>query len=554
MNRFLTSFIMILTLAVSAQAQTFTVINSDPSGNGSLSWAVNSVNALTAADNIISFDSRIKSITLTQELTLNNSVSLYGGGATLEGSGISRHFTVTNGHAQFFGLTFTKGYAVSDNGGAVKIEGSSASAAFTNCTFFNNQADNFGGAVCVTNGAFSPRTTLTHCTLAGNLAKNGGGFAILNGRAELLASVITGNTVSYDVYADSEASIIGDYNVLDTANQNLGSTNLYGCSAPEILFTDSAGSLALESVNGANVLRLSGSSPARDILTQSYGVDTDQTGAVRPMLSGYDAGAFEARPVAVQAIEISGIPYLQVNGTETLTYTITPSDASLNTRDYPPYGIVWRSSNPSVISADNAGNIQAVGVGSSYITAAIYGWDSAGKPANPVPSNALTIYSGTDPRRPVKASIRQIQGISLRSGNYTDIKPLVSLDINGYSIANTQGGTDYYLSAQSSRLDIADAEVVSGDTVRVLAMNSEGSCDITVNAYPWPEGDSGSMTFTVSVSPSATGGNTSTGGSTGNNGVGRSSGGGGCNGGYTFALWITGIFVLYAYIRRNRHA
>ena len=549
MNRFLSTLILILTLAVSSHAQTFTVINANPSGAGSLSWAVNSINALTTTDNIISFDTRIKRITLTQELTINNSAAIYGGGATLEGSGSSRLFTITDGHAQFFGLTFTKGNAVSDNGGAVKVEGTGASASFTNCTFFDNMADNYGGAVCVTNGAFSPRTTLTHCTLAGNLAKNGGGFAIINGRAEILASIITGNTVSYDVYSDSEATIIGDYNVLGTVNQNLGNTNLYGYPADEVLYTDSAGEILLESVGGVNVLRLSGSSPARDILTQSYGVNTDQTGISRPMLSGYDAGAFEARPVAVQGIEIFGMPYIQVNDYEALAYIITPSDASLNTKDYPPYGIVWRSSNPSVISVDNSGIIQAVGIGSSYITAAIYGWDSAGRIASPVPSNALTVYAGTEPRRPIKASIRQIQGVSLRSGNYTDIKPLVSLDINGYNIANVKGGTDYYISVQTSRLDIADAAIVSDDTIRVLAMNTEGSCDITVTAYPYPEGDSGNMTFTVSVSPSASGGNT--GGST--NGPGKSSGGGGCNVG-NYALWITGIFALYACIRRNRHA
>ncbi|MBQ9433174.1 MAG: hypothetical protein IJU26_03055 [Synergistaceae bacterium] len=549
MNRFLTTFILLLAMAVSSHAQTFTVTNSNPSGAGSLSWAVNSVNALTTTDNIISFDRRIKSVTLTQELTLNNSVVILGGGASLEASGQSRHFTVTNGRAEFSGFTFTKGYAVSDNGGAVKIEGTSASAAFTNCTFFDNQAGNYGGAVCVTNGAFSPRTTLTHCTLAGNLAKNGGGFAILNGRAEILASVITGNTVSYDVYADSEASIIGDYNVLGTVNQNLGTMNLYGYDADEVLFTDSAGTFSLENINGANVLRLSGSSPARDILPQSYGVNTDQTGTTRPMLSGYDAGAFEARPVPAQSIEIFGIPYIQVNDSENISYAVTPSDTSLNTRDYPPYGIVWRSSNPSVISVDNTGKIQAVGVGSSYITAAIYGWDSAGRAANPVPSNALTIYAGTEPRRPIKASIRQLGEVSLRSGNYTDIKPLVSLDINGYSFVNTKGGIDYYLSVQTSRLDIADAEIVSDDTVRVLAMNTEGSCDITVNAYPYPTGDSGTMTFTVNVSPSASGGNSGTTKTLGG------SGGGGCNSGYSFALLVTGIFALCAYIiRRVKHA
>ena len=550
MNRFFMTLILILTLAVPpANAQTFTVINTSPSGAGSLSWAVNSVNALTTTDNIISFDPSIKSITLPQELTLNNSVTLYGGGVTLEGSGTSRLFTITDGHAEFFGFTFTKGNAVSDNGGAVKVEGSGASAGFTNCTFFNNQAGNFGGAVCVTNGAFSPRTTLTHCTLAGNLARNGGGFAVLNGRAEVVASIITGNTVSYDVYFSDNASIIGDYNVIGEANYSLGTTNLYGYDADEVLYTDSAGNFALENVDGVNVLRLSGSSAARDLFTQSYGVNVDEAGAARPMLSGYDAGAFEARPVAVRSIRISGMPYLQVNASDTLTITVSPSDASLNVKDYPPAGIVLTSSNPSVISVDNAGNIRAVGVGMSYITAVVNGWDSSGRTASPVSSNALTVYAGTEPRGEIHASIRQIEKVSLRSGNYIDIKPIVSLDINGYNIVNTQSGTDYYITAESSRFDIATTQVVSGDTVRVLAMDTEGSCDIRVKANPLPSGTSGEMSFTVSVSPSAPAGNSE---GTSSNRLGGSSGGGGCNSG-NYTLWITGIFALYACIKRRNY-
>ena len=402
-RKFAAVFLMLAAFYSSAYAQTFTVINSDSSGSGSLSWAVNTVNALDTTGHIISFDPSVKTITLTQELTLTKSTTLNGGGATLEGSGHGRLFTVTNGHAQFNAFTFTKGYAVSDNGGAVKVEGSSASASFTNCTFFNNQADNFGGAVCVTNGSMTPRTTITHCTLAGNLAANGGGFALINGRAEILASIIVGNTVSYDVYTADNA-VIGDYNIIGTANIDMGATNSAGHSVNEVLYAGTSG-LELEEVRGVKVLRLSGTSPARDIMTANYDVHVDETGAVRPMLAGYDAGAFEARPVPVEGVEISGLPYIQVNDTESLTVSVTPTDASLNTRDYAPDGIVWQSSNPAAISVDQSGNVRAVGTGNAYITAAVYGWDASGQVAAPVRSNALAVYAGTEPRRPMKATI-----------------------------------------------------------------------------------------------------------------------------------------------------
>ena len=535
-------FIIVLALSIQAHAETFRVTNADPSGQGSLSWAVNTVNALNTQGHIISFDANIRNITLTQELTINNSVTINGGGATLEGSGNSRLFTITNGNTDFNSLTFTKGYAKSDNGGAVKIEGSNASATFTNCTFFNNQADNFGGAVCITNGAFNPRTTLTHCTLAGNLAANGGGFALINGRAEILASIITGNTVSCDVYSEGDA-VISDYNVIGTANINMGTTTLTGQNAADVFFTNS-GTFVLENVDGVNVLRLSGTSPARDIMTAPYGVDTDETGAPRPMLGGYDAGAFEARPVPVESITIFGVPYIQVNETEKLSATITPADASLNINEYPPYGIKWQSNNPNVISVNNSGDVHAIETGSALITAAVYGWNANGQPAQPVTSGALRLYSGTEPRAPMKAVVYVNDLVSMGTSTYAYITPSVSIDINGYDLGSIKGGTNYRLSASSSRLDIVTCEIVSGDTVRLLAGNVTGSCDVTITATPIPDGTSGQGTFTVSVTPGGPDNN-----GNGDGELGRSSGGGGCS---MSLIGIAGALVLAEFIRKER--
>ena len=528
--------LFLLALALPAQAETYTVVNSDSSGSGSLYWAVNSVNANNTAGHTISFDARIKHITIPQELTLNKSVTIKGGGATLERSGSGRLFTITDGRAEFECLTFTKGYAVSDNGGAVKIEGSGASAGFTNCTFFNNHADNYGGAVCITNGSLTPRTTLTHCTISGNLAANGGGFAVLNGRAEIAATIITGNTVSYDVYTASSAGIISDYNIFGTANFEPGETTLTGASASEVFFTNT-----LEDAGGVEVLRLSGTSPARDFINVSQGYsEVDETGGARPMLSGYDAGAFEARPVPVESAGISGIPYLQVNSTENFALSITPSDASLNVTEYPPHGAVWQSSNPAVISVDNSGTVKALSVGSAYITAAVYGWDASGNPLSPsATSKAFRVYAGEEPRNPMKATVLSIDEVSVRPGSYILVKPVVSLDINGIILENPSGGVNYSLSAESSRLDIVTAEIVSGDTVRLLGGSevSEVSCDVTVKARPLPEGTEGSTVFTVNVT-----------GSAGNGGdTGHSKGGGGCT------LSMAGILALTLLYRRVKH-
>ena len=204
------------------------------------------------------------------------------------------------------------------------------------------------------------------------------------------------------------------------------------------------------------------------------------------MLSGYDAGAFEARPVPVESTGISGIPYLQVNSTESFALSITPSDASLNVTEYPPHGAVWQSSNPAVISVDNSGTVKALGVGSAYITAAVYGWDASGNPLSPsATSKAFRVYAGEEPRNPMKATVLSIDEVSVRPGSYILVKPVVSLDINGIILENPSGGVNYSLSAESSRLDIVTAEIVSGDTVRLLGGSevSEVSCDVTVKAH-----------------------------------------------------------------------
>ncbi|MBQ7154596.1 MAG: hypothetical protein IJR85_03445 [Synergistaceae bacterium] len=537
MLRKLGAVLLLLTACTSlAHAETFTVSNSDASGSGSLPWAVNSVNALDTDGNIISFDASVRHITLQQELTINKSARILGGGATLTGSGRGRLFTITNGHIAFDSLTFTKGYAVSDNGGAVKVEGSNASAEFNNCTFFDNQADNYGGAVCITNGSTNPRTTLTHCTLAGNLASNGGGLALINGEAAVYASIIVGNSYSNDIYCVPGAIFGSWYNIIGSTNTSAGTGSETGYSAKEVLLGD--GKPYLEEVNGVEVLKLSGTSPARDFIptTSGYGFDTDETGNLRPMLSGYDAGAVEALPVPVQSVDISGLPYIQVNASDKYSITILPEDASRNITDYPPDGIRWRSSASSVLSVDNSGNVRALGTGSSYLTAEVHGWNADGSPATFTTARALRITVGEDARKPKEAKISRINDVTLNAGQYMHIKPTVSVDINGILIENVKGGTDYALSPSSSRLDIVMVEVVSGDTLRLLAGTEPGSCDVTVTVRPLPSGNGTTEYFSVNVVSDGSGDD-----------AGHSSGGGGCD---SAMAGIT-LLAVFKFLRRK---
>ena len=501
-------------ISSSASAQTYRVINNNSSGNGSLSWAVQSVNYQGGNGHVIEFDSRIKSIDITSELTINAGVSIYAHGATLKGSSHNRIFTVTEGHVIFDSLTFTNGYAVSSNGGAVNIEGANASAEFRNCTFYNNMADNYGGAICITNGSANPRTVLTHCTVAGNLARSGGGLAVINGDAAIFASVITGNSVSYDIFRDISATLSGRYNLTGTSNYDFGLFSLNDIAVSDVLEVNENGNVYTENVNGVEVLKLSGSSYARDFVPLSevqYVLSVDQTGTKRPQLDCYDAGAYEALPAAITRVEIRGMPYIQVSQTEKYTLSIYPSNATVS-------GIKWSATPSTVLTIDEDGNAYATGTGTGYITAEVYGWDTSGNPVTVRASNAMTVHVGTEAQSNFEADILTLPDITMSKGEYKVIKPEVHITVNDISLSNFEGWIDYELSASSSRPDIASVEVLSDDSIMIMAWDKAGSTDITVIADPLPLGIRDYETFTVSVSEAK-------------KSLGHSSGGGGCNAG-----------------------
>ena len=130
----------------------------------------------------------------------------------------------------------------------------------------------------------------------------------------------------------------------------------------------------------------------------------------------------------------------------------------------------------------------------------------------------------------------------MTAGTYRILRPTVSMDINGINIENIKGGTDYTLDVDTARLDIVTADVVSGDRIRLLAMDTVGSCDITVRAYPQPDGTRAEETFTVSVTEGD--------GSTTSRDIGRSNGGGGCNSGISLLAGIF-MFMLLGGVKRN---
>lgn len=508
LRKFLSASFLIF-IFTSSSAFAYDVVNNNSDGNGSLSWGIQQANQ--GGDNVINITSSVKTITLTRELTIEKDVTINGNGLTIEGDYGRRLFRITSGRAAFNRITFMKGRAFSGNGGAVEIANDDASAEFNNCTFYDNRADNYGGAVSITRGSEVNSTVFKHCTIAGNLSQNGGGISLTEGSLSIFSSIILGNTASTDIYVSNSGAFLHRYNVTGSANVSMTTDELTGQNMSDVIKSEP------EEVNGARVLKLTGTSPAIDFVPDSrnYTLSFDQTGNSRPKLSAYDAGAYEAVPVAIQSVDIHGVPYIQITKEDNFSVDIYPEDASLNIKDYPPEGVRWVSSNPTVLTIDENGHAKAVGIGSTLITAEVHGWDEAGNTMRKA-ADAYRVYVDESARQETKATISALDDIEINKQSWKVITPEVKLSVNGIELSNTRGGVDYELTASSNRLDIATVEVISDDSVKITTGENVGSCDITITARPIPLGIGASESFNVEVKD--------------NQGdIGHSSGGGGCN-------------------------
>ncbi len=519
----------------------FNVVNGNSEGTGSLAWAIQQANQ--GGDNAIIISPSVKLITLNSEITIQANMTIIGNGATLRGESLRRLFRVTSGHVTFNRLTFTGGNAFSGNGGAVEVDGEKASAEFNNCTFFGNTASNYGGAVCVTRGDVNLNTLLKHCTIAGNTASNGGGVALIDGGMSLFSSVIVGNTGNNDIYATSSRYFRSHYNVAGTSNFTMDETDLDGQTLSNVLVTEDSGAPKAEEVDNTRIIRLAQISPAINFVPYeaNYVLSVDEVGRTRPQLSKYDAGAYEAIPVAVTSAEIYGSSYVQIDRTAIFSIDIQPKTALLNVNDYPPYGVEWFTDSPSVLEIDNYGRAKAVGLGSVTVMARVHGWNSDGTPIR-LMAKELEVSVGSEVLSDMQAVISSIGNKTIYPGNRETFRPEVKIIVGDYELSDIKGGVNYTLGVSSSNPDIVAAEVVSGDSIRLIARNTEGTSDITVTAAPYPAGQSMRRDFTVTVSTSSSsGGGRSVGGS-----------GGGCE---SFGAFFAGICaVAFSVIRRKINA
>ncbi len=330
----------------------FTVTRSDDRNNAtcavgdcSLREAVNAANA-SATDDTINFASGLTTITLTNEIVINNAgtLSINGTGAnnlTIDGgAGTNRIFYTNNVTVTISGVTLTGGNGTgatgANYGGAVSSEGGS-SLTLDGVHVTGNTASNggggvyyFGGTHRIINSTFSSNTaqgcgggiaeylstlTIVNSTISGNTARYGGGLCTFDNNDIKLRNVtVTNNT------AEIGGGISAGYD--GGGSLNVGNTIVAGNTAttgfaPEIdadgSFISAGGNLigpfekpllgALQNNGGTTLTHalLSGS-PAIDKGLNSLAVDplnnsilqTDQRGFARIFGSSVDIGAFES--------------------------------------------------------------------------------------------------------------------------------------------------------------------------------------------------------------------------------------------------------------------
>ena len=192
------------TLEARIAPATFTVLNLNDAGVGSLRQAVLDANGTAAADTIVFKAGLAGTITLdaaTGQMIIEESLTIKGPGADkvrIDAGDLSRIFDITDGstavkRVAISGLALLNGS--SDGGGAIR---STESLALSRMYFQGNVATGPGGAVCVdTTGKFS----MTASQVVGNTTSdNGGGLFILASQ---------GIAISKSVIADNQADVGG---------------------------------------------------------------------------------------------------------------------------------------------------------------------------------------------------------------------------------------------------------------------------------------------------------------------------------------------------------
>ena len=205
-------------------------------------------------------------------------------------------------------------------------------------------------------------------------------------------------------------------------------------------------------------------------------------------------------PIPVTNVMVSPKPVsLQVGGTQTLTATITPSNA-----DNP--GVTWSSSNPSVATVDASGLVTAIAVGTATITAtsddnaSIKDTCIVTVSAVPVPVVGVTVSP-----KPVSLQVGGTQTLTATVTPTNADNPAVTWSSSNPSVATVDAsglvtaiavGTATITATSNENASIKDTCIVTVTAVPVPVVG------VTVSPKPVSLQVGGTQTLTATVTPS----------------------------------------------------
>lgn len=234
---FATCFSALCIIALSTQAATITVTNSDDSGAGSLRQALaNAVDGDT-----INFDSSLngQTITLTSgQLVVDKSIAINGPGAAnlaVNGNAVDRVFYVSDGLAVTISdLTIENGNVMGLGGYGGGIFNAHSTLTVSNCTINGNSALHGGGGIFNYGDWDSAALTVSNCTISGNSAwyyYDGNGGGISSSAFFGTATVEILNSIVNDNWAANYGGGIYNGGVSGTATLTVNNSTLSGNSA-----------------------------------------------------------------------------------------------------------------------------------------------------------------------------------------------------------------------------------------------------------------------------------------------------------------------------------
>jgi hypothetical protein len=269
-------------IALSTQAATISVTNTNDSGAGSLRQAIaDAVNGDT-----IEFGVTGTITLMTGELLVNKNVTLNGPGSDqviVDGNHASRVFHVSGGvTATIAGLTITNGSA-SDWGGGIHNDQSVLTV--NNCKIVGNFALGWGGGIFNDSWVTSATLRVTNSTLSGNSAGSigsgtGGGIysdgSHGNGTMEIVNSVISGNSahVGGGIYNSHSASTVSN-STLSGNSASYGGGGIFhvGINGSATLSVSNSTLSGNSAPLGAGIYSYGHSNTTLDVLNSTFSVN-----------------------------------------------------------------------------------------------------------------------------------------------------------------------------------------------------------------------------------------------------------------------------------------